>query len=215
MQVAAAPPAFRVHTAKSPASRGARAYLRALEQRRGFIPNLFGLLAESETALKLYGEMSQLFGQSTFTPTERQVVLMTVTRNNAAAYCMAGHSAIAEAQGDLPQLIRALRDGVPMADRRLQALRRFTEAVLVCRGRVGPQEWREFEAAGYGREQALEVIAGIALKVLSNYASRMTNAALDEGFRHWHWQADEPTPSCSKAADGSQSSFPSTPNPST
>jgi hypothetical protein len=59
MSTPTVPPTFDVHTARSPASRGARAYLRTVAQSKGFVPNLFGLMAESETALKAYGELSR------------------------------------------------------------------------------------------------------------------------------------------------------------
>jgi AhpD family alkylhydroperoxidase len=182
-------PRFAIHDPLSTPTRGARAYLRQLRTRRGFVPHLYGALASSETALKVYGELSRLYGGSSLTPTERQVVMMTVTRVNLASYCMAGHSAVAEALGVVPACIGALRTGEALDDARLEALRRFTEAVYYCRGKPDAAAWHAFEAAGYTPLQALDVLVGISLKVFSNFASRMTDIPLDEGYRHWAWSA--------------------------
>lgn len=185
---------FHTHDTRSPASRSARACLRAVLQSHGRVPNLLGMLAESPMALKAYVELSKTFATATLSPLERQVVMMTVTRLNASPYCMAGHSAISEATGVAGPCIEALRQGRPLGEPRLEALRRFTESTMYCRGRVDPTAWAAFDAAGYGNEQALEVLVGIALKVLSNYVSRMTGVALDEGFRHWAWPAADSGP---------------------
>jgi AhpD family alkylhydroperoxidase len=169
---------------------GARAYLRKLQARIGFVPHLQALLAESEVALRAYGELAALYGAATLTPTERQVVMLTVTRRNGAPYCLAGHSAVAEATGVAVAVILALREGQPLPDPRLQALRAFTDAAHGGCGVVDDTTWAAFDAAGYSRQQALEVLVGITLKTFSNLASRMTGVALDEGFRTWAWTAD-------------------------
>jgi AhpD family alkylhydroperoxidase len=183
---------FPLHDTRSAPTRGARAYLRAVRERRGFVPHLYGALAQSDVALRVYGELSRLYSESTLTPTERQVVMLTVTRLNVASYCMAGHSAVAEALGVVPECIGALRSGEPLDDPRLEALRRFTEAVYYCRGKADGAAWQAFETAGYTPTQALEVLVGVSLKVFSNFASRMTEIPLDEGYRHWSWRADTP-----------------------
>jgi AhpD family alkylhydroperoxidase len=178
---------FPVLDAKSAPTRGARALLRQLQRRRGFVTNLNGALAASEVALRVYGEMARQYQQTSLTPAERLVVSLTASRLNQAAYCVAGHSAVAEATGMTRELIRALRRGAALADARLEALRRFTEAAYHGRGAVDEAAWRDFEAAGYQRPQALEVLVGIALKHFSHCASRMTEVTLDEGFRPWSW----------------------------
>jgi AhpD family alkylhydroperoxidase len=185
---------FPIHDARTAPTRGARAYLRSVRDRRGFVPHLYGALASSETALKVYGELSKFYSASSLTPTERQVVMMAVTRLNLASYCMAGHSAVAEALGVLPECIGALRTGKSLDDPRLEALRRFTESTYYCRGRADNGAWTAFESAGYTPTQALEVLVGVSLKVFSNFASRMTEIPLDEGYRHWVWSEGQPPP---------------------
>jgi AhpD family alkylhydroperoxidase len=185
---------FNLYTPLSAPKPGARAYLRRTQRERGQLPRLFQALAESEPVLKAYGEASRLYAEGTLSLLERQVVMLTVSRLNAAPYCVSAHSAMAEARGVMPDIIVALREGHPLVDPRLQALRLFAEAALTHRGRVDALTWQRFEHAGYGNEQALEVLVGIALKVFSNYASRMTEVAPDDGATRWDWAP--PTAGC-------------------
>jgi alkylhydroperoxidase family enzyme len=178
---------FRLYSRHNAPTRGAAAYLHAIERSRGLVPKLVAALAESEPALRAYGELSRRYAASALTPLERQVVMMTTTRLNAAAYCMAGHSAIAESLGLPREELLALRDGRALVDARLEALRRFTETAFYCRGRIDGATWNAFDAAGYGNAHALEVLVGIALKVFSNFASRMIAVPPDERFAAWSW----------------------------
>jgi alkylhydroperoxidase family enzyme len=47
------------------------------------------------------------------------------------------------------------------------------------RGNVGPDGLETFLAAGFTREQALEVVLGMAFSLLANYAHHLTQAPLD------------------------------------
>jgi AhpD family alkylhydroperoxidase len=178
-------PRFQIHQPNGAPAPGAREYLRAVHAARGHVPNLMAVLAESEAALRVYGELSTRYGEASLSLLERQVVMMTVTRLNAATYCMAGHSAIAAAAGMSAEQIDALREGHALDDARLEALRRFTEAAYYCRGKIDGGTWAAFGAAGYGNAQALEVLVGIALKVFTNFAARMTEVPVDPLFESW------------------------------
>src|SRR5918996_98809 len=72
-------------------------------------------------------------------------------------------------QRDRPEVQRTQRAracaprGQPLPDPKLEALRDFTRAVVRGRGRVGKPKVRVLRAAGYVRQQILEVILGLAL----------------------------------------------------
>ena len=70
---------FDVHT-KDTASPAAAELLAGAEKAFGFIPNLLGTFAESPVALEAYMSLGQIFDKSSFSATERQTILLTISR---------------------------------------------------------------------------------------------------------------------------------------
>lgn len=80
---------------------------------------------------------------------------------------------------DVPaDVIDALRTEGPMPEAKLEALRAFTRSVVVNRGWASDADVAAFLAAGYGKQQVLEVVLGVALKAMSNYTNRVLPARL-------------------------------------
>lgn len=57
------------------------------------------------------------------------------------------------------------------------------------RGHADEQDISTFTDAGFGPDQVLEVIAGLAVSVLANHAGNITNPVLDEPFKALNWKA--------------------------
>ncbi|EAZ92871.1 hypothetical protein CY0110_22282 [Crocosphaera chwakensis CCY0110] len=104
---------------------------------------------------------------------------------------MAAHSGLAKAIGMSPENIKALRNGTPIADAKLQALRHFTQQMVKARGWVEDSEIEAFLTAGYSKQQVLEVILGIAIKVMHNYTNHIAKTPLDEQFQPNIWSSKE------------------------
>jgi len=80
---------------------------------------------------------------------------------------------------------------VPVSDARIDALVRFTRAVVRNKGFVQDGETAAFLAAGYSRAQVLEVVGHVAAKTLANYIHAITNAPLDSAFQPQRWDAKQ------------------------
>lgn len=158
----------------------------------GFVPNLLGAMAEAPALLKSYLALSRFFDETSLSPTERQTVLLSVSRANGCEYCVAAHTAIAAMQGVADDVVGAVRTGEPLADGKLEALRRFTVTVVESRGWPTDAERRAFVSAGYANRQVLEVVLGVGLKTLSNYTNHLAATPLDEAFASAAWSAAEP-----------------------
>lgn len=154
----------------------------------GFVPNLFGTMAGAPTLLKAYTQISELFGSTSFDATQQQVVLMTTSVENDCRYCVAAHSKIAAASGVPADVIAALRDDSPLPTDALEALRTFTRRVVETRGSVTAAEIDAFVAAGHTPAQALEVVLGVGMKVLSNFATHLAGTPLDDAFAPAAWE---------------------------
>lgn len=172
---------YTVHTVRS-ASVGARETLAAAEKNFGFVPNLLGIMAEAPALVKAYTTLSRIFDETSFSPAERQVVLLTASYENGCMYCVAAHSVLAAMQKVPGDVIAAIRDGAPIADHKLEALRQFTSAVTSTRGRPSGDQTNAFLNAGYAEAQVLEVILGVEMKTLSNYTNHVAGTPLDPAF---------------------------------
>jgi len=177
---------YTVHTVDT-APEAARASLAEAKKRFGFLPNLLGVMSEAPTLLKAYRTLSGIFEESSLNASERQVVLLTTSYQNGCEYCVAAHSVIATMQKVPGDVVQAIRDDKPIADRRLEALRRFTAAVVTSRGWPSDEETAAFLKAGYARQQVLEVVLGVGFKTLSNYTNHIAETPLDEAFSKAAW----------------------------
>jgi AhpD family alkylhydroperoxidase len=144
-------------------------------------------MAEAPALVKAYTTVSGIFDESSLSATERQVVLLTVSSENACEYCVAAHSVIAGMQKVPVGVVAAVRDGVPIADAKLESLRRFTAAVVDSRGWPSEEATAAFYNAGYGRQQVLEVVLGVGMKTLSNYTNHIAATPLDAPFTQAAW----------------------------
>lgn len=179
---------FKIHTAKT-AQAPADNLLTATESTLGFVPNLFGVIAEAPTALRAFVQLNNLFAQTSFNATSREVIQIAVSVENACNYCVAGHSAFAEMQNVPEAIVESIRNNQPIDDSKLEALNQFTRQVVRNKGFVSDETVQKFLAAGYTQEHVLEVILGICVKIFSNLANNIIGIPLDEQFAQYEWMA--------------------------
>jgi AhpD family alkylhydroperoxidase len=177
---------YPVHTIDT-APAAAREDLAAASKAYGFLPNLLAVMAGAPALLKAYRTLVALFDETSFTPSERQVVLLATSSENVCEYCVAAHSVIAQMQKVPAEVVQAIRDGRPLADRRLEALRRLTVAIVRSRGWPAATELEAFLNAGYTSAQVLEVVLGVGVKTLSNYTNHLADTPLDSAFAKAAW----------------------------
>ena len=182
---------FTIHDEHS-APEASQPILAGVRKSLGFIPNLYGVLAEAPVAAEAYSALTELTTRSSFTAAERHVVWFTNIVENDCSYCMAAHTGMAKLEGVPEQVVEATRNGVPYADPALEALREFTRSVVVNRGWVAEGELEAFYAAGFTQAQVLEVVVAVAHKVVSTYTNHIANTPLDKAFQANVWQKPEP-----------------------
>lgn len=180
---------FKLHTIES-ASEKSKEILEGALKQNGFIPNLFGIMAESPEILKAYTQLAGLFDQTSLSPVERNIVLLTVSYNNSCHYCMAIHSMVAEIYKLPTEMIEALRTNKPLKETKLEALRKFTALLVEKRGWASDDEVQEFVDAGYSQKNVLEIIVGVGQKTISNYVNHIAHTPLDEQIKPYKWEAE-------------------------
>lgn len=164
-----------------------RELLVGVTQKFGMIPNVFAVMAESPATLKGYLTLSSIFEESSFTAPERQVLMLTLSRQNGCTYCVAAHSLGSAKAGVAKDVIGAIRSDSPIPDKRLAALHHFCCAVVEKRGWVTEADQKGFFEAGFTKAQMFEVILATSLKTITNYMNHMAQAPLDDAFKAAEW----------------------------
>jgi uncharacterized peroxidase-related enzyme len=163
--------------------------MESAQQAYGMLPNLYRKMAESSALAKGYWELGNIFAGSSLSAVEQQVVLLATSTQNGCTYCVGAHSAIADMMKIPAEVTDALRDGKPVPDAKLEALRKFTQQVVSQRGWVAEADTQDFLDAGFTRAQVLDVVLGVGLKTLSNYANHIMQTGLDDAFASRAWQS--------------------------
>lgn len=178
---------FQVHTLVD-APPASKPMLEEVQEKFDFIPNQMGVLSESPQALEAYMTLDRLMKATSFSEKERDVVLLAVSFENRCEYCMSGHSKLAKDDGVPADVIESLRSGQPIRDAKLEALRGYTQELMQLRGHITRGTKQRFLDAGYGPKQALEIMLGITMKTLSNYANNLAHTPVDDAFKGAQWK---------------------------
>jgi alkylhydroperoxidase family enzyme len=149
----------------------------------GWVPNLHAVLAEAPPVLAAYKNLHSLFQQTSFDAEELTVVWQSINLENKCHYCVPAHTTIAGMMEVDSALISALLEDKALPTEKLEVLKTTTKALLNQRGDLHDEQIARFKAVGYGNQQLLEIILGIAQKVISNYTNKLANTPLDDQFQ--------------------------------
>lgn len=178
---------FTYHTEDS-APATALPLIAASRRNYGFLPKLHQVLAESPASYHAYLETFRIFAEETaLTPLEQHIVMMVANVTNRCHYCIAGHSFLMQSAKMPPEVIEALRENRALPDPKLQELRSFAQDLLDEKGHVGDARLMRFLDAGYSRQQALDVLTGLATKLLSNFTNALAHTELDPPVVPFAW----------------------------
>ena len=178
---------FPVHDEQS-APDAAKDTLAKVKADFGMIPNLERVMASAPALLSSYAHCWGEFQSSSFNAIEQQVIYLTVNFENNCEYCVPWHSKLAEMANMSDEEIENLRLGRALTDAKLNALHQFTKTMVRTRGSIAPSDAEEFFAAGFSEQQALEVVLGVAIKVMSNYTNALAQTPLDSIMQPLRWK---------------------------
>ncbi|MDR3463006.1 MAG: carboxymuconolactone decarboxylase family protein [Beijerinckiaceae bacterium] len=167
----------------------AKPRLAAAEAANGYLPNLLGLLANAPSALEAYLTLSGINAKAGLTLAERETVQITAAATHGCGFCVAGHTAIALKKAGLPAPeVEALRSVAALSDARLDAVQSFTTAVIRSRGAVSDEELAAFKTAGFSDANALEVVLGVGLATICNFANNLGQPELNAQLEPYRWE---------------------------
>lgn len=149
----------------------------ALKGQLGMVPNLYAALAHSETALGTYLALQS--AKSSMNAKSREVVNLVVSQVNDCDYCLAAHTVIGKMNGFSDAQILEIRGGSASWDSKLDALARLTTSIAANRGHADAALVDAFLAAGWTRENLVDVIVTIGDKTVTNYLHAVTKVPVD------------------------------------
>jgi len=171
-----------IHDAQT-APPAAQEHLKNATDKYGFVPNLLGIMANSPQLLQAYLTLSELFSQTSLSPVEQQVVLLTISKTNGCDYCVAAHRMLAKMSNVPEPVIAGILEGGPIDDEKLSALRDVTVQLVSTQGWPDDDMVRGFLDAGYTSAQLLDVVLGVGMKTLSNYTNHLAHTPVDDAFQ--------------------------------
>lgn len=177
---------FTLHD-ESTAPEASKEILAQSRKNNGMLPNLHAVMAEAPGLLAAYQFVGTQFAHSSFDKDELTVVWQTINVEHECHYCVPAHTAIAKSMKVDDAITEALRNETALPNARLEALRTFTLSVVRGRGNVSETEVQAFIDAGFTQRNILEVVLGIAQKVMSNYTNHLTKTPVDAAFQSFAW----------------------------
>lgn len=177
---------YRIHTVES-APEASRAALRTLKGAFGLVPNLAATMAGAPALINTFVAAFGQFGSTGFTDGERQVLLLSNAVANRCAWAVAFHSTLALARGVPESEVEAVRRGGLPSDPRLAALSATTRALIDKRGHLDQADIKTFTAGGFDEAQLLDVVTGLAISTLANYAGNLAGPPLEPPFQAQAW----------------------------
>lgn len=162
--------------------------LTAATKANGYLPNLLAVLANAPVALETYLTVSGINARSSLALAERETVQIIAASIHGCGFCVAGHTAIAYKKAGLDEAtVEALRSQQQPSDPRLRAIADFTKAVIATRGAVSDEALASFKSAGFDDRAALEVVLGVSLATLCNFANNLGQPPLNAQLEPYRW----------------------------
>lgn len=154
------------------------ATLKAVQSKLGVLPNMFTTMAHAPVVLGGYLQLSEILGQGRLNARQREVIALAVAQENQCEYCLSAHAALGKGAGLSEGDIERARAGdAPNPED--AAIARLALRIVRTRADLSDDELWHARHAGLDEGQILEVIAQVALNVLTNYVNRIAGTAVD------------------------------------
>ena len=156
--------------------------LAAVGKALGVVPNLFKVAAQSPAALEGLISLNGALQHGKLPGRTRESIALAIAQFDRCDYCLSAHTLLGKGAGLSEADTRAARDGQSSDERTGEALR-LARAVAAERGHIANSE---LEAARrvLSDGEIVEVVALVALNVLTNYLNSV--AATDIDFPEVH-----------------------------
>jgi uncharacterized peroxidase-related enzyme len=150
-----------------------------VQSKLGMVPNMMRTMGNSSAVLEGYLNLSGALGHGTLGAKTGELIALAVAESNTCDYCLSAHSFIGEKLVgiDVPALAAA-REG-NNSNPKIDAALKFAQALVSKKGSVEDADIKSVKAAGYTDGEVAEIVAHVALNILTNYLNKTANTVID------------------------------------
>ena len=153
--------------------------LGAVQKQLGMVPNLMKLVGHSPAALEGYLSLNSALGKGKLNVQLRERIALAIAEYNGCHYCLSAHHYLGRNVAKLNEAeLNAARDG-RSEDARTEAALQFALRVAQSRGRVSDAELATLRLAGFDEASVIEIVANVAVNVLTNYINNVAQTDID------------------------------------
>lgn len=158
-------------------SRNNQAIFENLKKGVGFVPNIYAAMGHSKNAL---GSYLQFSGAATsLSKKEKEIVDLAVSQLNECRYCQSAHTTSGKMNGFTDEQIIELRKGGASWDSKVDVLAKTAVSIAAKKGKIGTVALEEFYAAGYTKENVVDLVMAIGIITITNLFHNVTDVAID------------------------------------
>ncbi len=163
-----------------------RAQILAVQERTGFVPNVFLVLAHRPEEFRAFMAHHEALMEkdSGLSKAEREMIVVTTSAVNNCAYCVIAHGAILRLRSKQPLLADQLAINYRHADITTRQCAMLDFAVKVCRdaANLDEDDFAPLRTQGFSNEDIWDIGALAAFFALSNRMASLTGMWPNEEF---------------------------------
>lgn len=151
----------------------------AIQGKLGMVPNMMKTMGNSSAVLEGYLNFSDALGKGSLGSETAELIALTVAQANACDYCLSAHSFIGEKLVNIDSnSLKQARDG-KNDHPKIEAALTFARTLVNKGGKVSENDVQAIKNAGYSDGAVGEIVAHVALNVLTNYFNNTANTEID------------------------------------
>lgn len=166
---------FTVPT-KEEVSENNQAIFDNLNKALGFVPNLYATIAYSKNGLERF--LAYQNAKTSLSNKEKEAVNLIVSEVNGCIYCQSAHLVLGKMNGFNDEQLTEIRHG-KSSDSKLNTLVALAADITKNRGNASETNVDAFFAAGYTKENLVDLILQVSDKTAMNYLHNLTKVPVD------------------------------------
>tara|TARA_R110001632_G_scaffold62365_1_gene149831 strand:- start:122 stop:697 length:576 start_codon:yes stop_codon:yes gene_type:complete len=150
-----------------------------IQAKLGMVPNMMRTMGNSSAVLEGYLNLGDALGKGTLGGKLGELIALAVAEDNACNYCLSAHSFIGEKLANIDtDSLQLAREG-KNNDPKVEAALIFAKSLVQKGGRVSNSDVEAIKLAGYTDGAIGEIVAHVALNILTNYFNNTAETEID------------------------------------
>jgi uncharacterized peroxidase-related enzyme len=151
----------------------------AIEGKLGMVPNMMRTMGNSSAVLEGYLNLSGALSNGSLGAKTGELIALAVAESNSCNYCLSAHTYIGANLVHIDSdTLQNARSG-QAADAKTKAILHFAKKVVDKNGLVNDADVESIKSAGLSDGEICEVVANVALNILTNYFNNTANTDID------------------------------------